>query len=235
MKVWFSIVFFLLISRGFSQEDFPSGNLQVLIDSTAFLYDSSKIYLFSSHDYTVSEGNWHNIDLNNDSLVDFIRSGRGENEPYYLTTIFLNDGIQFERVSEEYGKLLSIDSTKTVTIYQPTCCCEYFNVFSEFRFDFLGNLHHDDVYIHYDTHLVLDSTFYHKKLSGVLRSSPIVDDKEKVDPCSDSPLVGNQLLDVNNQLVEVLATRDDWYLVMILARSWQDDFHAVYYVGWVRE
>ena len=60
----------------------------------------------------------------------------------------------------------------------------------------------------------IDGTFEQKKISGILRSQPVLDDKKKTDPCTGDFKIGNQVRTIKNKTVTIIKKQKDWLLVV---------------------
>ncbi len=68
---------------------------------------------------------------------------------------------------------------------------------------------------HHTTQInTLDTVFKQKVVSGVLRTTPYLDNFETEDPCTGELRPGNQIRTIENQGVTVIKEKGNWLLVV---------------------
>lgn len=173
---------------------------------------------------------WHVQDLNNDRLKDLIYSGPCK--PYNQCAIFLNDGTKLIKVFDSPGKILKIELNNfasKVSVLKTSCCCDNYSEFKEIRIDFNNSIEKKVMQLHFETKISFSPGLGTKKISGVLRSKPILNDSIYQDPCSEHAIIGNQILKINNEKVVVLDSKEVWYLVLFK----KDMANSL--IGWIKE
>ncbi|WKB82454.1 hypothetical protein QYR09_05335 [Cellulophaga lytica] len=234
MKNKIAIVFFLSSLSLFSQ-DFSDIKTRVsLLKTTAtFKVDStgiSKIQVPTYYCDTNEPGNnWHVQDLNNDGLKDLIFTGTCQ--PYHQTAIFLNNKKGFQLVYDAPGKILSITSTTNTTeinSYNPSCCCSYYSSLVKITINNTSVVEESTISFHDKTVITLSDKLYTKTVSGILRSTPVIDDVIKKDPCTGEEKNGNRIGIAENESAIVVNQENNWLLVFIKQ-------NGSYAVGWVKK
>lgn len=234
MKCVIRIVF-LLTSLSLFSQDFSDIKTRIgLLKTTAnFKVDSTGIskipiptYYCNTND---TENNWHVQDLNNDGLKDLIFSGTCQ--PYHQTAIFLNSKKGFQLVYDAPGKILSITSTTNgteINSYNPSCCCEYYSNLIKVTINNTSAVKESTMSFHDKTTITASNKLYAKTVSGILRSTPVVDDITKKDPCTAEEKTGNRIGIVENESAIVVNQEKNWLLVFIKQ-------NGSYAVGWIKK
>lgn len=234
MKHLITIVFFLSSISSFSQ-DFNALKIRIgLLKTTSnFKVDStgiSKIQVPTYYCDTNELGNnWHVQDLNNDGLKDLIFTGTCQ--PYHQTAIFLNSKKGFQLVYDAPGKILSITSSTNgteINSYNPSCCCEYYSSLIKVSINNLSVVEESTISFHDKTTITASDKLYAKTVSGILRSTPVVDDVTKKDPCTAEEKTGNRIGIAENESAIVVNQENNWLLVFMK----QDTSYAV---GWIKK
>ena len=73
----------------------------------------------------------------------------------------------------------------------------------------------------------ISKPFEQRIISGVLRTQPVIDDKQKTDPCTGDLKTGNQIRTVKNKTVTVIKTQNRWVLVVLKEKDQS-------IIGWVK-
>jgi len=102
-------------------------------------------------------------------------------------------------------------------------------VFTIFSINFDNRLVKRRIEYHSDTKISVFSELKEKQISGVLRSTPVVNDNLYQDPCVSQKIIGNQILEINDAKVVVLDCKKDWLLVL----HNKDNEHSI--IGWIKE
>ena len=158
---------------------------------------------------------WHVADLNHDGLDDLIYSGPCA--PYLETVIYINRGESFEKVYGHPGKLLAIDANEKgsdIYILKNSCCCDNYNKLQKIAIRGSGVVDEHYVYYHFETNPHKSRQMSDQNLSGMLRTSPFINDLKTKNPCTDEEITGNQLRKLDEENVVVLFSRNEWLLVM---------------------
>ena len=235
MKHLIAIVFFLSSISLFSQ-DFNALKIRIgLLKTTSnFKVDStgiSKIQVPTYYcDTKEPANNWHVQDLNNDGLKDLIYSGPCQ--PYHQTAIFLNSKKGFQLVSDLPGKIIAITNNTNGTeihSYNPSCCCDYYSSLIKVTINNTSAVEESTISFHDKTIITASDKLYSKTISGILRSTPELDDVITKDPCTGEKVNGNVIGTVENEYVTVLNQEKNWLLVLIK----QNDTYSN--LGWVQK
>ncbi|MCL5246623.1 hypothetical protein M4I21_12430 [Cellulophaga sp. 20_2_10] len=235
MKHLIAIVFFLSSISLFSQ-DFNALKTRIgLLKTTSnFKVDStgiSKIQVPTYYCDTNEPGNnWHVQDLNNDGLKDLIFTGTCQ--PYHQTAIFLNSKKGFQLVHDAPGKIRSITSTTNgteINSYNPSCCCDYYSSLIKVSINNVSVVEESTISFHDKTIITASDKLYSKTISGILRSTPELDDVITKDPCTGDEIVGNTIGSLENESAIVVNQEKNWLLVLIK----QNDTYSN--LGWVQK
>ena len=230
------IVLILLSGISFAQVEGEVRNRLMMLanaDSVRFQLDSTGISNLPKVDYHCCEEGessvfWHVQDLNNDNLEDLIYSGSCQ--PYDQSAVFLNTGATLEKVIDCPGKLLSADVTDTemrLYVFRPGCCCENYNHFMEVTIGADNTIEQKIIEYHVETEINV-SKFSEKWSSGILRTTPAVNDSLYQDPCFSVEKVGNQILTISKEKVTVFDSKQGWDLVLFE----KDENYSV--IGWIK-
>ncbi len=213
-------------------------NIQLITDSINFKLDSSEFSKLPKIQYNYEcvkndhEFSWHVMDLNNDGLKDVI--SLAPCDPYYQTVVFINNGSNLRKVYEYPGRLLAVKengSGSIIHILKSSCCCDYYSELVEVKIDSNNKLSHCTFSYHEDTEVELNQNLELTKInvSGILRTKPIVNNNSFNDPCSSQIIHGNRILELDNDEVTIIATKNDWHLVVHI----QNDNHHI--IGWINK
>lgn len=233
MRYWIAILSVNFYLTAFSQS-IPDlhKRLLLLTDSVKFIGDTTGISKFSiipnSCNDEIQWGNYHVTDLNFDGLNDLIFTGPCN--PYNHTEIYINKGSILEMVFECAGEVLAIDQTPVlirINIFKESCCCDYYSALTEITIDPNSNLTQNKIIFHADTKIVLDDTLTTFRYKGLLRTTPLADNLDKKDECSDNTVHGNKLFLVKKTEVIELSNIENWSLVLFSEQN------ATYWIGWV--
>jgi hypothetical protein len=228
------LLFFVFTTSAYSQSFAElQSHLKQLENNNVFTFDTTG---FSSlpveENYCSDEINsnyYHVVDLNADGLNDLLFSGPCK--PYNRTIIYLNNGRELYMVDEFAGKILSIkkdSALTTITIFKEACCCDYFSELIELSISPTSGLTVSFIYFHTDTKISLGSTFESIKINGIIRSTPVIDNKKKKDACRNQKIIGNKwiTLDKPTEVVQ-LNKVGKWSLVYMREDSLSS------YIGWI--
>ena len=163
--------------------------------------------------FTIDVNHIHLVDFNKDGLKDIIYQ---ENQPYISTVLFANNGKDFVEVWNGSGKPVNITHKRetTIAVYSPYIGCMESNILFSLTIDAKNNLTEDRLSYHNKTQFnTLDTQFLSKETSGILRSTPEVDNTETKDPCTGAKIAGNQIKTINNHIVTVIKEGKEWSLV----------------------
>lgn len=164
--------------------------------------------------FNIESKNIHFIDFNNDGNKDIIYQ---DSFPYQTTLLFVNKNNNFFEIWTGAGGLVEIKQEKETIIYvlnHPIGC--YNNI------QLIEIMVNNDNYVtenliayHVDPKIKnLATVFKQKKLSGILRIQPILDNKIKIDPCTGESITGNQVRTIKNETVTIIKKQDNWFLVL---------------------
>lgn len=235
MRHLFTLILFFIYINSFGQEfstiksriDLLETNINFKLDSTGLSKLPLPIYNCAINN---SENNWHIQDLNNGGLKDLIYSGTCQ--PYHQTAIFLNSKRGFKLVHDFPGKLISITDSPSIVkinILKSSCCCDYYSNLIEVSINNKSEIQKNTISFHFETKIETSNKLISKTLSGILRSSPKIEDSIKKDPCTDEKIIGNQFETIEKKSVIVLNEEKDWLLVLIK----QSDTYSI--LGWVKK
>ncbi|MDO6492876.1 MULTISPECIES: hypothetical protein [unclassified Cellulophaga] len=234
MKYAIAIVFFLMSLSLFSQ-DFSDIKTRIgLLKTTSnFKLDSTGVSKIQVPTYycntNKTDNNWHVQDLNNDGLKDLIFTGPCQ--PYHQTAIFLNSKKGFQLVYDAPGKILSIKNTTNgteINSYNPSCCCSYYSSLVKVTINNTSVVKESTISFYDKTVITASDKLYTKAVSGILRSTPVIDDVIKKDPCTGEEIVGNTIGSLKNESAIVVNQEKEWLLVFIKQ-------NGSYAVGWVKK
>jgi len=141
----------------------------------------------------------------------------GPCNPYYQTAIFLNNGKELELVFESTGKLVSlVDSSRytRLDILKSSCCCDYFSDLIRLSFNSSNIVSRHTLSFHYNTKIDAVQNLGEKVVSGKLRTTPMVNDSTQNDPCSSDIIRGNQLYEIKDKKLPIIASKNGWHLVI---------------------
>ena len=235
MKYLVTIIAFVCCLQSFGQDlsnlkakfDVLENRIEFKIDSTGLSKLVLPSFLCSE---SKSDKGWHVQDVNNDGLKDLIYSGYCQ--PYFQTAIFLNSNNGFKVVHNYPGKLLSITKTANQTkliIIKDNMGCDYYSDLIEVSIANNSKVTKQILSFHFDTNVELTNTLVYRSFSGILRSSPVVDDTQRKDVCTGEAIIGNHIDKLTGQQVVVLSKKKDWLLV-ILEKS-----EGYSKLGWIKK
>lgn len=172
---------------------------------------------------------WHVQDLNNDGLMDLVYTGNCN--PYPHVAVFFNSRKGFKKVYDNPGSLLSIDITKEEVKFNvliEACCCVDYSNLVEVRIDKKLNIKEHFISYNFDTKIKASIELRTISLSGVLRTTPIKEDKRRKDPCTDKVFKGNSIMTLKDEEVIVLSQKKNWRQVLVK----KDDNNSI--IGWIK-
>jgi len=194
----------------------PSEN-KFLMDSTGFSkIKNAKFYSKrgDSDVFNINSQNIHIVDFNNDGQKDIIYQ---ETRLHQATVLLVKKDNKFIEIWNGPGVLVDIKQREETSIYVRS------NGIGCFPYTMLFEL-----IIKNDNSLMLSTIGHHsdtevkdlkikpmkQKLSGLLRTQPIIDNKEKKDSCTGDVMIGNQIRRLDNEEVTILKEQNDWFLVL---------------------
>ncbi len=181
-------------------------------DTDAFIIDSKNI---------------HFVDFNNDGKKDIIYQ---DTQHYQETILFVKKGNDFVEIWSGPGKLIDIKQDKVTTIYivMHFVGCAANTVLSKLIVHNNNAITESTLAYHYETTIKdTDATFQQKKISGILRTQAILDDKKKKEPCTGKFKTGNQIRTIDNKTVTIIKKQKDWLLVVYKEKNKS-------IIGWIR-
>lgn len=210
--------------------------LHIMLNPRSLAYDTLGFASLSKHDNFCSRGNehpwdfYHVADLNRDGHPDLLYSGPCM--PYSQTKVYLNNGLQLEEVYNYPGNInfLEHQPDKTVVyIFNEATGCSYYSsltimtIYNDSRVEFRS------IFFNWATDVVVDNLAV-VKVSGILRTSMVIDDKKTTDECSNKTIVGNHL-EYISQLTDVvqLKRKGPWRLVLYPVNKDRS------VIGWIKE
>ena len=164
-----------------------------------FFFDSAKIHL---------------IDFNLDGLKDVIVE---ERRLHNATFIFANDSKGFREVWVGPGTPVFIkkDQETTVYMYSDQVGCIDIRLLFEVRIDTNNRVEEHLFSYHQQTQVQdLNRKFITKAVTGILRTTPVIDNSDTSDSCTGEIRKGNQIKTIENQSVVVIKEIDDWQMVI---------------------
>lgn len=188
---------------------------------------------FKAYDFPKDKTKWayyHVIDLNQDGLKDVIYSGPCL--PYNQTSMFLNDGISLKRIFDYAGKVVAIKQSShksVITIFKESCCCDCNSDLVEVTVGGDSRVEENWITFNGNTEIAFDQ-IERVKITGVLRTSPEVNDIEFEDNCTDRSFKGNHLTYIQKETnVIQLSKRGPWRLIL-----YPDPENKTYsWLGWI--
>ncbi len=203
------------------------------IDSTGFSKFKHSKFLKNGNavDFIIQPKNTHVIDFNKDGLQDIIYQNT---EHYTETILFINNGSSFIEIYTTPGKLIDIQlGDKTlISIFSNAIGCFEKKIFSYVTIDTYNVMSTYKLWLHYETIINnLDSSFTQRKVTGILRTQPIVDNQHKEEICTREPRKGNQIDTLINQPVTVIKQQDNWLLVLYEKTTKETNYATI---GWIK-
>ncbi|NQX98226.1 MAG: hypothetical protein HRT73_10150 [Flavobacteriales bacterium] len=203
-------------------------NLQLLQKSPEFQFPidstgSSKVSISqfytergSSYDdfFTLKSKNIHFVDFNNDGNNDIIYQ---DTQHYQATILFVKKGDKFIEIWSGSGKLIEVSSGKETTIYvaQHSVGCSSVSGLIKLIVHKDNTITQSFLYCHNKIIIKnINTTFKQIKISGILRTQPILDNKDKIEPCNGGLLIGNQIRTIENKVVIIIKKQKEWLLVI---------------------
>jgi len=192
---------------------------QFPIDSTGF----SKVLnaqFYSERDsgsveiFNIKSKNIHFVDFNNDGNKDIIYQ---DTRHYQATTLFVKRGNKFIELWSGSGKLIEVNTGKRTTIYvlKHFLGCSPVSVLTQLIVHNDNSISQSSLSCHNEiTIRNVNTTFEQKKISGILRTQPILDNKDKIDPCHGDVVIGNQIGTIENKVVTVIWKQEGWLLAV---------------------
>lgn len=172
---------------------------------------------------------FHVVDLNKDGLNDLIYCGPCM--PYIQVGIFITNGRNLNQVDNYLGRIISIENKSdhtTIHILDEACCCNYYSSLIEISIDTNSNVTKNVIKYFGTTQITLDKKIKEITVTGILRTSPEVNDSIKIDDCSDEVIHGNHLVQLSDQKKVIqLHKVGQWKLVLF-----QEDKEKSW-IGWV--
>jgi len=225
------IIYFLclFLSNKFISQDLEDlkFSLKILNEKASFKLDSTGLsklnipnflnqYFEEMEELENERKNYFHVqDLNNDGLSDLIYSGP---LPIYSSTlVFLNSKKGLQKVFDVTGNLkrLIIKDNKTLLyIFKESCCCDNFSNFINLSISDNNEINEKVITYHYETKVENFNELKLQLVSGILRTTPNIDNVILKDPCTEDKLKGNQILKIENQNVVILDTIPNWNLVL---------------------
>jgi len=187
------------------------------LDSTGFSKIKNAKFYTKNGDtdvFDINSDNIHLVDFNNDGQKDIIYQ---ETRHYQTTILLVEKGNDFIEIWSESGALVGIKQGEKTTVYVLSSAIGCFNVnlLSEIVIKSDNTFIDNTIALHSDVRInTIDTTFKQKKISGILRTQPIIDNEEKKDPCTGDSLIGNQIRTIENKEVTVIKKQKDWLLVV---------------------
>lgn len=192
-------------------------NFQYPMDSSEFSELKNPIF-YSEQGYTdafiIDNENLHFIDFNKDGNNDIIYQDTAHHQAIILFAKKDND---FFEIWSFPGKLIDIKQGKETIIYvqMNSYACLETSMLIELIVHDDNSITENSIAYHNDTKIDnFDTKFEQQIISGILRTQPIIDDKEKISPCTGDLLVGNQVRTIENKVITVIKKQKDWLLVV---------------------
>jgi hypothetical protein len=207
--------------------------LSLLMDSQVFDFDTTGISSFSMIpnpcDDSINWNHYHVVDLNLDGLKDLVFSGSCN--PYIETVVYINTGVGFENIFQCAGQLISIQSkanSRVIYILKDAIGCDKYLEQLELTIDNETRLTQNTISFHPSTIVTIDDRLEELVCKGVLRTSPVIDDNEQKDTCTEKILRGNVLISIKKKTEVIqLSKSGDWILILY------KENHERYWIGWI--
>ncbi|WP_152538484.1 hypothetical protein [Aquimarina macrocephali] len=175
----------------------------------------------------INPRNIHFVDFNNDGNKDIIYQ---DTQHYLATILFVNKDNDFKETWSGPGKLVEVKQGEETIIYvlKNAIGCDYSSQLIELIVHNDNTITQSSITYHYNTTIRDTNTVLkQKKISGILRTQPILDNKDKVDSCSGDLINGNQLKTIENKIVTIIKKQKNWLLVIYKEKDNSS-------IGWIR-
>jgi len=172
---------------------------------------------------------YHVLDLNMDGKNDLIYSGPCN--PYFQTTIFLNDGLKLKPIHDYPGLIVSIEAkadSKSVNIFKESIVCDHFSELIRVTIFKDSRIVRNQISFDASTKIQTE-TLSEIRVKGVLRTTPELNDTGKEADCSGQVQKGNHLLYLEKLTTVVELKREGhWRLILYPMNSMNS------WIGWIR-
>lgn len=188
-----------------------------LMDSTGFSkIENPQFYSTISHANlpALNSKNIHFIDFNNDGYKDIIYQ---DTEHYSTTKLFVNKQNNFIEIGNYTGNFIEIKKEIKTKIYvvKHAVGCDFYSELIELTISNDNTITENRIAYHYNTKIEeINTILEQKKISGILRTQPILNNKKQIDPCSGNLIIGNQLKFIENKKITIIKKQKNWLLVI---------------------
>ena len=168
-------------------------------DTGIFFFDSAKVHL---------------IDFNHDGLKDVIIQ---ERRLHNATFIFTNDGKNFHEIWAGPGSPVFIenDEETTVYMYSGDVGCIDIQLLFEVKIGSRNRIGEHLFSYHHQTEVQdLNQVFITRTVTGILRTTPAIDDTDTPDTCTGEMRKGNQIRAIENESVVVIKETSNWQMII---------------------
>lgn len=236
---FFGIWFLFLALSGCAQNSTLEIQLQLLqnplehkftLDSTGFSnIKKAKFFTKSGNAnvFDINSNNIHVVDVNKDGKKDIIYQ---DTRQYPATVLLVRKGDDFVEIWNGTGALVDVKQGKHTTIYVLSSAIGCFDItmLSELMIKRDNILIENTIALHSDTKIEkTNKTFEQKIISGIVRTQPSIDNKEKTDPCTGDVKTGNQIKTIENVEVTVIKKQNDWLFIVLKEKG-----NSI--IGWVK-
>ncbi|QKX04077.1 hypothetical protein HN014_03860 [Aquimarina sp. TRL1] len=201
-----------------------------LMDSTGFSKIKTATFITKSidADELIANGkNIHLVDFNNDGHKDMIYQ---DFSPYATIILLAKKDKGFVEIWNGSGTLVNLNHGEKNTIYTliHAIGCYYKNRLSMLVVNSDNTITQKTIELYSETKIsTISKTFEQRIISGVLRTQPVIDNKQKTDPCTGELKTGNQIRTIKNKTVTVIKTQNRWVLVVLKENDQSS-------IGWVK-
>ncbi|MEE9361219.1 MAG: hypothetical protein V3U92_01325 [Cellulophaga sp.] len=202
---------------------------QFSIDSTGFSKLKKSQFYSESGDadtFIINSKNIHYVDFNNDGNKDIIYQ---DTRHYKATILFVKKGDNFVEIWSGPGKLIEVKQEEAIIyVKSHSVACHPISMLIELTVN-NDNTIADSLIMHHNETIIknIDKIFEQKKVSGMLRTQPVLDDKEKKNPCTGNLRTGNRIEAIKNIEVTVIKKQEDWLLVVYKEKD-------ISIIGWIK-
>lgn len=232
MKSFLNKVFMLITIIGYAQNDSTlvkdlellqkPAEFQFSIDNSGYSKIESSQFYSKRGDtdaFIINPKDIHFLDFNNDGYKDIIYQ---DTRHYQATIIFVKKGNDFKEIWSGPGKLIEVKQGKETTVYviMNFIGCSPISILNKLIIHNDNSITESSISYHYKT--IIENTdviFEQKNVSGILRTQPVLDNKELNDPCTGGSVIGNQLRTIENKEITIIKKQKDWLLVVYKDKS----------------
>ena len=192
------------------------------IKNTKFFAKSGNTDVFD-----INSKNTHVVDINNDDQKDIIYQ---DTRHYPATVLLVRKGDDFVEIWNGTGTLVNIKQGEQTTIYVLSSAIGCFDItmLSELIIKRDNTFIENTIALYSDTKIEkINKIFEQKVISGIVRTQPRIDNKEKTDSCTGDVKTGNQIRTIKNKEVTVIKKQNEWLFIVLKEKD-----HSI--IGWIK-